>query len=329
LIPALGDGIVPPVSLSAAFFSQAVEFKTKGARSMFVAAVGMVALVADLPASGAAPGQLSYLRSCARCHGIDGRGDGPEASAFLQRPANLRHGDLPTGPEEEQLIDRLRAGRRQALELRPTALREHAGQTDALYAYLRSMPSAPWERLEAGEAVYLERCADCHGRYGDAPESVPPGVQRPVRSLGDPVFQRAHSDRELRLLCRHGKSTMPALIPRPTETQVAQVSGFVRWLSPGYRLYDWYCRPCHGTRGEGVAKTAPDSGAARFAFDDAYFRSRSPDEIQAAIWHMLRREKPRMPHFSSLSVEDLRDVLAYLRGLTASRPAPTISGAQP
>ncbi len=325
------DGIVPRVGLSAAFLSQPMEFETKNARSMFVTAVagGVLILVMGVPASAAAPGQLAYLRNCARCHGVDARGDGPEASAFPRRPTSLRGGDLPTQREEEKVIDRLRTGRQRALELQPAALREQARQTDAVYSYLRALPTAPWERLETGEAIYLERCADCHGRYGDPPESMPPGVQRPSRALGDPGFQHSHSDNELRLLCRHGKSTMPALVPRLTETQAVRVTGFVRWLSPGYRLYDCYCRSCHGPRGEGAGKAAPDSGTAGLAFDDQYFRHRSPDEIQASIWHMLRREKPRMPHFSSMSVEELKGILGYLRGLDARQPAPAASGAQP
>ena len=34
-------------------------------------------------------GQQEYLNSCAVCHGVDGKGDGPMAEVLRKRPANL------------------------------------------------------------------------------------------------------------------------------------------------------------------------------------------------------------------------------------------------
>ncbi|CDX13498.1 cytochrome C [Mesorhizobium sp. LCM 4577] len=34
-------------------------------------------------------GEQEYLNSCAVCHGVDGRGDGPMADVLRKRPANL------------------------------------------------------------------------------------------------------------------------------------------------------------------------------------------------------------------------------------------------
>lgn len=56
----------------------------------FGTAMGFLALTL----SGAAAQQMSngeqeYLNSCAVCHGVDGRGDGPMADVLRKRPANL------------------------------------------------------------------------------------------------------------------------------------------------------------------------------------------------------------------------------------------------
>jgi len=53
-------------------------------------ALAEVALAEDRPAAGsAAVGQETYLRYCAVCHGLDGRGAGPLADALKKTPPNL------------------------------------------------------------------------------------------------------------------------------------------------------------------------------------------------------------------------------------------------
>lgn len=36
-------------------------------------------------------GQAEYLNSCAVCHGVDGKGDGPLRDLLIKRPADLTH----------------------------------------------------------------------------------------------------------------------------------------------------------------------------------------------------------------------------------------------
>lgn len=36
-------------------------------------------------------GEAEYLNSCAVCHGLDGKGDGPLGDVLLKRPADLTH----------------------------------------------------------------------------------------------------------------------------------------------------------------------------------------------------------------------------------------------
>jgi hypothetical protein len=61
-------------------------------------AQGVVVTVNRTPAND---GKLMYASYCASCHGLDGKGDGPTASALISRPTDLtalsrnNHGKFP------------------------------------------------------------------------------------------------------------------------------------------------------------------------------------------------------------------------------------------
>jgi mono/diheme cytochrome c family protein len=291
--------------------------------SMFLGTVFLLLVVMGTEASAGkdlSRGQVAYLRRCAGCHGPQGRGDGPDAAVLGERPTDLRSSDTLGAYTDDDLVARVLDGQRLRLELRPAALREHAANVEMLYQFLRRLRDTPWEAVEAGEGVYFERCLACHGRYGAAPRSLPSGVRRP-QDLAAPRFQSL-TDSELAALARHGKDHMPALVPRLGAEEGTQVTAFLRMLSPGYELYGRYCANCHGARGEGSTSPLGDVGVARFAFDAEYFSKRSPEEVRGEIWHMLRDARPAMPHFSAtLTKDELRQIIAYLRSLPADPPS--------
>lgn len=56
----------------------------------FGTTMGLLALtLSTAAAQQMSNGQQEYLNSCAVCHGVDGRGDGPMADVLRKRPANL------------------------------------------------------------------------------------------------------------------------------------------------------------------------------------------------------------------------------------------------
>ena len=62
-----------------------------------------IRLFALTPSAAAAQqmsnGQQEYLNSCAVCHGVDGKGDGPLADELRKRPADLTTLAKPNGGE--------------------------------------------------------------------------------------------------------------------------------------------------------------------------------------------------------------------------------------
>jgi mono/diheme cytochrome c family protein len=262
-------------------------------------------------------GRALYMSYCSRCHGATGIGDGPDAVFLRNRPTDLRRGDVFSSYSTKKLAERIREGKKMELQFRPESIPRQAADTEALYQFLTRLPSVPWRWVDAGQEIYYERCTPCHDRYGHVEPELPPGVEQRPRDLSDPAFQDSVSDSELHGLVRHGRRSMPALVPRVTEKEAADLTRFIRLLSPGYELYDRFCSSCHGTHGEGATGALLTRPAPHFAFDEHYFK-KSSDEIRQGIWHMLEDKTPSMPHFEgSLSPSEVKAIVSYLRSLPA------------
>lgn len=285
----------------------------KSFRSFLVAAGASVAIAfVVVPPAAALDGQALYQRQCASCHGAHGRGNGPDADLFVTRPRDLRSGFLAHYSIDD-LVRRVRSGVPLQLALDMPALRARAGDVEGLAAYLQRLPTLDWRLVEEGQAVYVDRCELCHGRAG-APELTATHAARVPRDLGDPAFQRAVSDVELKTLILHGTGGMPALEPPVQTSELPALVAFVRLLSPGYTLYDRYCTVCHGEDGRGTGSFAEEAQHPTVVFDRAYFQRRDPEQVRAAIWHMLDTKRPAMPHFrSTLTEAEARAIIVYLQ----------------
>jgi mono/diheme cytochrome c family protein len=270
-----------------------------------------VAVVVGSPswASGL-DGAVLYARNCERCHGVTGRGDGPDAALFLTPPRDLQSGFLARYRTED-LVRRIRSGVPLELALDPAALRKRAGEVEAIAAHLERLPAVDWRRVEEGLDVYIDRCEVCHGRSGE-PDPVP-GSPLPARDLSDPAFQRTTTDAALVAVITRGHGGMLAPLPMSAKERTALIA-FVRLLSPGYTLYDRYCAACHGDDGRGAGTFGEADTRPTVVFDRAYFRRRDPEQVRAAVWHMLDLERPAMPHLGrALRDDEARAVVEYLK----------------
>jgi mono/diheme cytochrome c family protein len=260
-------------------------------------------------------GRALYERTCASCHGVDRRGDGPEASNFVPPPPPLTSALLVTATED-QLVARLRDGAPITLAPDPRALKQRLRHLENLTAHLQRLPDVSWKRVDEGAAIYGARCAQCHGPFGQplAASTLPPGVQRPPRDLRDPAFQRSTSDAELLVAMQHGKNGMPAIPGVRDEQQAQSVLVFVRLLSPGFETYSYYCAACHGDDGRGNGVFATGKNAPQVVFDRAWIAAKDPEQLRIDVVHMMAAHGATMPHFRSrLSDDELRAVVRYLR----------------
>jgi mono/diheme cytochrome c family protein len=289
-------------------------------RALWFTLLAVATVFAAFHSSNAAPsgtpsvprGRHLYREYCSSCHGIAGKGDGPDAAIFAARPRNLREGFLQRYKTDE-LVRRVREGQPLELALDLPALRARALEVEALVSYMKRVPGMNWELAARGQGVFVDRCAECHGAYGRPGPQLPAGVRRP-RDLSDPAYQSAVSDVDLASLVRHGRKGMPALTPRVSAEDAAALAAFVRLLSPGFESYSTYCAACHGEDGRGPGKLADAIRRPTVVFDRAYFSRRDPERLRAEVWHMVREEKPAMPHFRRLLDEaQARGIVEYLK----------------
>jgi mono/diheme cytochrome c family protein len=274
--------------------------------------LGLAAQVAVAAPAAGPDGRLLFLEHCAPCHGENGRGNGPDASLFVARPRDLREGFLDKY-DDADLVKRILEGAPLALALDPKALRKRNIEVDAIVGHLESIPDVNWTLVERGQEIYVDRCEHCHGPFG-RPGRLPAGFRLP-RDLSSPAFQREMTDDAVIRAVRHGtRKGMPAIPALRSDADARALLAYVRVLSPGFELYSRHCAACHGDDGRPQREFVDPLRRPTVVFDRGYVERRNPEQLRAAVGHMLAEQKPAMPHFATqLSEPEAQAIVQYLR----------------
>jgi mono/diheme cytochrome c family protein len=288
-----------------------------------------LALGASLPARTEARlrsdlrGEQLYQRECAACHGPNGRGDGPEAASFAPPPRDLRDGFLRLYDPDE-LVARIRTGEPLTIEIDRAALRRRSATIEDILAHVRRLAVVRWDDIEAGSAIYAERCEECHGPFGRPLQpTVSDAKAGKPRDLSSPGFQRSTTDAQLLDLAQHGRADMPSM-PPIARSDLNALRAYLRFLSPGFELYSTWCAGCHGDEGKGDGDFANGDDRPTVVFDRAFLAQRSAGELREQVQHMLEKQEGSMPHLQHrLSERDARMVIEYLLSKQSPSPSPT------
>ena len=207
-------------------------------------------------------GRTLYLQSCARCHGVDGKGDGPDAKRLYPKPRDLTSGVFKfrstasgTAPTDEDLFHTMTSG------LPPAGMPDWQHLDEAarwqLVHYVKGLssvfqdsppqpldlgrdPGAARADLKQGQAVYEKLgCAACHGATGrgngPSAASLTDAWGLPVRpvNLTQGWNYRGGSDPKAivqRVLTGIDGSPMPSYAEAATPEDVWQLAYYVRSL---------------------------------------------------------------------------------------------------
>lgn len=175
---------------------------------------------------------------------------------------------------------------------------------------------------QAGEALFAEKCAPCHGErgLGNGPQASQLSV--PVAAVGLPEVARLATPAEWFTLVTEGdlERFMPpfrSLTDRQRWDVVAytfSLSENAENVSLGEELYQVNCASCHGPSGLGDGSAAAGLAAAPASFrDQAYMAEKSNENLYQAILN----GKGSMPAYGDqLNEEESRALAAYVRKLS-------------
>ena len=229
-------------------------------------AVALVALsssahAAPTPTSAVRSGQALYRQYCAVCHGDGGKGDGPSATGFATKPADLTDGRLLNPLPDEFLTSVIgNGGPAEGLSPGMPAFGKFLGQTQIrdVVAYLRSLaqppfrpglaagivtvPGAPTQPIFFSHVIHAGSfqiaCQYCHA---DARRSEYAGLPSLDRCLGCHKIIGATDNPEIAKL--HQYRQRAQAIPW---VRVFKVPEYVHFPHKPHVRAGLQCQTCHG-----------------------------------------------------------------------------------
>ena len=219
-------------SLLAAVAGRKPPAQVKALEQKFAATLGSEAAL-ELPskATNLAEGRQLFERTCASCHGVAGRGNGPAAGGMNPKPPAI--GDVNVMRD----VTPATMYRITSVGIAGTPMTGYASalspeQRWNIVSYLMSLrTTAP--QLTEGEGLYTQRCMQCHGSGGAGDGASARALSRLPQEIGSFSWQAAHTDAQLLSDIRNG---VPGTAMPPSRdldaNQLRNVVAYLRTL-PG------------------------------------------------------------------------------------------------
>ncbi len=169
-------------------------------------------------------GRALWAANCQPCHGPTGRGDGPTAASIPNPLPDLSDPQLGHTTTPQANFDVIKNGRMDRM-MPPWGNRLSDAQIWDTAAYVWSLSTTP-QNIAAGETIYAEKCAACHGQSGtgdgvDAPAQIADFTNQAI------MFQRSQAN--LQASFRAGEQHAP--LNDLTEAELWQALDYIRTFS--------------------------------------------------------------------------------------------------
>jgi len=203
-------------------------------RDMLLAALGADAAL-DLPTKPVdlAAGERLYAQHCASCHGPRGMGDGPAGKGIVPPPPALGSAavmrDVPPA-----LAYRIISVGIAGTQMVGWANQLSADERWSIVSWLNGLRGPDAGGMAAGEGLWLQRCASCHGVAGGSNGPMSANLSRLPREVSSFAWQAERSDAQIAAAIRDGVAGTPMPAARDvTDTEIDGLVAFVRSLSIG------------------------------------------------------------------------------------------------
>ncbi len=182
----------------------------------------------------------------------------------------------------------------------------------------------------AGEPVYMQGCAPCHGKAGEGNGPASQGLSTAPTAFSETASLRALSPRQVFDVIRRGRIErgMPAWANRLSTAATWSLVAYlfdltlsVETYRAGQAIYREHCAPCHDERG-----TGDGPAAASLDVPDLTRWSDWVDVSNAAWVHRLLQDPVHLPVTGELSRVELDQAVAYVRTLSYSSTRAPLSG---
>jgi mono/diheme cytochrome c family protein len=174
-----------------------------------------------------AAGALLYAEKCVPCHGISGKGDGPQATQLSIAVPAIGSTTLAHRSRPMDWFNIITTGRMDRFMPPFKSLSDRQRWDIVSYVYTLSAPAS---EVQKGKSIYEAKCLACHGTTGagDGPQSA--GKKLP--NWSDPSRLAQRSPQDLFTTASNGVSpNMPAFASQLAEDERWAVAAYIRTLS--------------------------------------------------------------------------------------------------
>jgi len=182
-------------------------------------------MVPPRPANGASP----YTEKCAPCHGVNGQGDGPRAAELPNPVAPLGNPEYARQAAPADWYDMVSRGNLERFMPPFTSLSDRQRWDVVAYSFMLGIPA---DEIAAGQALYEDNCASCHGENGDGKGADIPSQSAAPVDFTDQAFMARRSAQDLVEATAEGiPPAMPAFGDQLTESERWEIASYLRSLT--------------------------------------------------------------------------------------------------
>ncbi len=174
-------------------------------------------------------GMQLYNATCAQCHGLGGKGDGPQAAVLNPKPAAIGDPKLVASVTPAMMYRIVSVG------VSKTPMVGFAGTLTPqerwdVVSYVISLRTSA-AQVGEGEGLYMQRCAQCHGATGAGNGQFAPYLSKLPSPVGTFAWQVERTDDTLASMIRDGApgAAMPAA-HELTDGQIRSLVAYLRTL---------------------------------------------------------------------------------------------------